>query len=117
MADIIPRDFIELVLAKTDIVDLINTHIPLRKKSGNNYFARCPFHQEKSASFSVSQPKQFYYCFGCGAHGNALDFIMQHERLNFPEAIKNLATLVGMEIPRVAGQTKYEQPLTALYDL
>src|SRR5579862_607106 len=100
MADIIPREFIELLLAKTDLVDLINTQVPLRKKSGNNYFACCPFHNEKSPSFSVSQPKQFYYCFGCGAHGNAIDFLIQYDRLSFPEAIETLAKQVGMEVPR-----------------
>src|SRR5580704_4665895 len=117
MADIIPRDFIELVLAKTDIVDLINTHIPLRKKSGSNYFARCPFHNEKSASFSVSQPKQFYYCFGCGAHGNAIDFMMQHERLSFPEAIEVLARETGMEVPKSVAGIKKDDSLPALFDL
>ncbi len=113
----IPRDFIELVLAKIDLVDLINTQIPLRKKSGSNYFARCPFHNEKSASFSVSQPKQFYYCFGCGAHGNAIDFMMQHERLSFPEAIETLARQAGMEVPHTAMGNKKEDVLPGLYDL
>ena len=117
MPDIIPREFIELLLAKIDLVDLINTQVPLRKKSGNNYFARCPFHNEKSASFSVSQPKQFYYCFGCGAHGNAIDFLMQHERLNFPEAIEALARQVGMEIPRQSAMPKKDDSLPALYEL
>jgi len=113
----IPREFIELLLAKIDIVDLINTQIPLRKKSGSNYFARCPFHNEKSASFSVSQQKQFYYCFGCGAHGNAIDFMMQHERLSFPEAIETLARTAGMEVPKVAGGAKKDDSLPALYAL
>jgi DNA primase len=118
MADIIPREFIELLLAKIDLVDLINTQIPLRKKSGSNYFARCPFHNEKSASFSVSQPKQFYYCFGCGAHGNAIDFMMQHDRLSFPEAIEALARQAGMEVPRTSGSApKKDDSLPALYDL
>lgn len=118
MADIIPREFIELLLAKLDLVDLINTQVPLRKKSGSNYFARCPFHNEKSASFSVSQPKQFYYCFGCGAHGNAIDFMMQHDRLSFPEAVETLARQVGMEIPRSAAHlVKKDDSLPALYDL
>lgn len=117
MADIIPRDFIELLLAKIDLVDLINTQIPLRKKSGSNYFARCPFHNEKSASFSVSQPKQFYYCFGCGAHGNAIDFMMQHDRLSFPEAVEALARLAGMEVPRSHAENKSDNSLPALYDL
>jgi DNA primase len=117
MADNIPREFIELLLAKIDLVDLINVQIPLRKKSGSNYFARCPFHNEKSASFSVSQPKQFYYCFGCGAHGNAIDFMMQHDHLNFPEAIETLARQLGMEIPRTSGMVKKEDSLPALYAL
>ena len=63
----IPREFIELLLAKIDLVEFIHSQVPLRKKTGSNYFACCPFHNEKNASFSVSQPKQFYYCFGCGA--------------------------------------------------
>lgn len=112
----IPREFIELLLARIDIVDLINTHIPLRKKSGSNYFARCPFHNEKSASFSVSQPKQFYYCFGCGAHGNAIDFMIQHERMSFPEAIESLAREAGMEIPQNAGVVRKNESLSVLYD-
>lgn len=114
----IPREFIELLLAKIDLVDLINTQIPLRKKSGSNYFARCPFHNEKSASFSVSQPKQFYHCFGCGAHGNAIDFLMNHERLTFPEAIESLARTCGMEVPHSASPNiKKDDSLPALYDL
>lgn len=113
----IPREFIELLLAKIDLVDLINTQIPLRKKTGSNYFARCPFHNEKSASFSVSQPKQFYYCFGCGAHGNAIDFLMHHERLSFPEAIESLARTCAMEIPNSAANIKKDDNLPALYDL
>src|SRR3989338_10784306 len=116
MTGTIPREFIDLLLAKIDLVDLINAQIPLRKKSGNNYFACCPFHNEKSASFSVSQPKQFYYCFGCGAHGNAIDFMMQHDRLSFPEAIENLAKQFGMEIPRIKEMVKKEDSLSGLYD-
>lgn len=98
--ELIPRDFIHLLLSRIDIVDLIDGRVPLRKKSSNNYFACCPFHTEKSASFSVSQNKQFYYCFGCGAHGNAIDFLIQFDRLSFPEAIETLAKQVGIEIPR-----------------
>ncbi len=113
----IPREFIAQLLAKIDLVDLINTHIPLRKKSAHNYFARCPFHSEKSASFSVSQPKQFYHCFGCGAHGNAIDFIMQHERLSFPETINTLARQVGMSVPTQPGAAKKDDSLALLYDI
>ncbi|MFZ2315818.1 MAG: DNA primase [Gammaproteobacteria bacterium] len=113
----IPREFIDLLITKIDIVDLINIHIPLRKKSGSNYFARCPFHQEKSGSFSVSQTKQFYYCFGCGAHGNAIDFIIQHEHQSFPEAVETLARQAGMEVPRSADAPKKDESLPALYEL
>ncbi len=120
MTDIIPRDFIELLLSKIDLVDLIHPHVPLRKKSGSNYFARCPFHNEKSASFSVSQTKQFFYCFGCGAHGNAIDFLMQHDRLSFPDAIETLAHHAGMEVPRTHSNNaaaKKEDSIPALYEL
>jgi len=99
MVQHIPREFIQLLLSKTDIVDLIDSRVPLRKKSSNNHFACCPFHNEKSASFSVSDAKQFYYCFGCGAHGNAIDFLMNYDRLTFPEAIEALAKYAGMEVP------------------
>ncbi len=98
--ELIPREFIQQLLARVDLVDFIDGRVPLRKKSSNNYFACCPFHAEKSASFSVSQHKQFYYCFGCGAHGNAIDFLMQYDKLSFPEAIESLAKLTGMIIPR-----------------
>src|SRR5579885_3168760 len=102
----IPREFIRQLLDRVEIVDLIDGRLPLKKKSGSNYFACCPFHAEKSASFSVSQSKQFYYCFGCGAHGNAIDFLMQYERLSFPEAIETLAKQLGMNIPHSKTQEK-----------
>jgi DNA primase len=115
----IPRDFIELLLARIDLVDFIGQLVPLKKKTGSNYFARCPFHQEKSASFSVSQTKQFYYCFGCGAHGNAIDFLMNHDHLSFPEAVENLARTANMEVPRTnnAPAPKKDDSLPALYEL
>lgn len=113
----IPREFIQLLLARTELVDLIDGRVPLRKKSSNNYFACCPFHSEKSASFSVSQNKQFYYCFGCGAHGNAIDFLMQYDRLSFPEAIEALAKFAGMEIPREANITAKPTVSNDVYDL
>ncbi|EKD75261.1 MAG: hypothetical protein ACD_44C00190G0002 [uncultured bacterium] len=100
MTNTIPREFIDLLLSRIELVDLIDHRVPLRKKSSNNYFACCPFHTEKSASFSVSQKKQFYYCFGCGAHGNAIDFLMKYDRLSFPEAIEALAKEAQLEIPR-----------------
>ena len=73
----IPHDFIDELLAKVDIVDVIEPYVPL-KKGGANYMACCPFHKEKTASFSVSPTKQFYHCFGCGAHGSAISFLMEH---------------------------------------
>lgn len=113
----IPRDFIDLLLTKVDLVDLIKLQVPLPKKTGSNYFGRCPFHTEKSASFSVSQPKQFYYCFGCGAHGNAIDFMMQHDRLSFPEAIEALARQTGLEVPKTVTQATKSDNLNDLYDM
>ena len=108
MSESIPREFIDLLLAKIDIVDLIHPFVPLKKKSANNFFACCPFHQEKSASFSVSQNKQFYYCFGCGAHGNAIDFLMNYDRLSFPEAVTLLARQYGMEVPQIKRPIAHE---------
>ncbi len=99
MAGLIPRQFIDDLLARTDIVDLINTRVPL-KKAGKNYQACCPFHTEKSPSFSVSPDKQFYHCFGCGEHGNAISFVMEFDRLDFVDAIEELASMQGMEVPR-----------------
>ncbi|HCD14360.1 DNA primase [Shewanella sp.] len=95
----IPRDFINELIARTDIVDLIDHKVPL-KKAGKNYSACCPFHSEKSPSFTVSRDKQFYHCFGCGAHGNAIDFIMEYDRLEFLDAIEELASQLGLEVPR-----------------
>src|SRR5579872_3983176 len=106
MANHIPRDFIEQLLARIDLVDLIDGRITLRKKTGSNFFACCPFHQEKSASFSVSQTKQFYYCFGCGAHGNAIDFLIHYDRLSFPEAVEALAKQLGLALPHSKTQEK-----------
>lgn len=106
MAEHIPKEFLELVLQRTDLVSLIDGRIPLRKKTGNNFFACCPFHNEKSASFSVSQAKQFYYCFGCGAHGNAIDFLMNYDRLTFPEAVETLARQLGLTVPHSKNQEK-----------
>ncbi|ELL0572186.1 DNA primase [Vibrio fluvialis] len=99
MAGQIPRSFIDDLLARLDIVDIIDARVKLKKK-GKNYSACCPFHNEKTPSFSVSQEKQFYHCFGCGVHGNAIDFMMEYERLEFPEAIEELASFLGLEVPR-----------------
>ncbi|EOD80328.1 DNA primase [Grimontia sp. AD028] len=99
MAGKIPRSFIDDLLARLDIVELIDARVKL-KKQGKNYGACCPFHNEKTPSFSVSQEKQFYHCFGCGAHGNAIDFVMEFDRLEFVEAIEELASSLGLDVPR-----------------
>ncbi|MCB1749659.1 MAG: DNA primase [Gammaproteobacteria bacterium] len=101
MAGRIPEQFIDDLLARTDIVDLIETYLPLRK-AGRDFQALCPFHGEKTPSFTVSREKQFYHCFGCGAHGSAIGFLMQHRNLEFVEAVEELATAAGMEVPREA---------------
>lgn len=99
MAGLIPQSFIDDLLNRTDIVDVVSSRVQM-KKAGKNYTACCPFHKEKNPSFSVSPDKQFYYCFGCGAGGNALGFIMDHDNLDFPQAVEELAKAAGMEIPR-----------------
>ncbi len=109
MAGLIPREFINDLLLRVDIVDLIDSHVPL-KKTGSNYMARCPFHNEKSASFSVNRNKQFYHCFGCGVSGNAVSFLMDFSHLNFVEAIEELASFVGVEVPREAGTHQNSAP-------
>ena len=102
MAGLIPQSFIDDLLNRTDIVDVVSSRVQM-KKAGKNYTACCPFHKEKTPSFSVSPDKQFYYCFGCGAGGNALGFIMDHDNLDFPQAVEELAKAAGMEIPREEG--------------
>src|SRR5690554_1316597 len=99
MAGLIPQGFIDDLLGRTDVVEVVGSRLKL-KKTGKNYSALCPFHNEKSPSFSVSPDKQFYYCFGCGAGGNALGFIMDHDSLDFPQAVEDLAKRAGMEVPR-----------------
>lgn len=98
MAGLIPRSFIDDILARTDIVELINSRVKL-KKAGRDYQACCPFHHEKTPSFTVSQKKQFYHCFGCHAHGNAISFLMEYDKLEYVEAIEELALMHGLEIP------------------
>ncbi len=102
MAGRIPQSFIDDLVARSDIVELIGSRVPL-KKSGREYKARCPFHDEKSPSFWVSPDKQFYHCFGCGAHGTVLGFLINHDRLSFPEAVEELASRAGVDIPREVG--------------
>ncbi len=98
MAGRIPQHFIDELLNRVDIVDLIDSRVPLRK-AGRDFQARCPFHEEKSPSFTVSQTKQFYHCFGCGAHGSAISFLMEYDHLDFIEAIKELADKAGIALP------------------
>lgn len=99
MAGRIPRNFIDDLLSRTDLVGLIDQRVRL-KKAGKNYQACCPFHNEKSPSFTVSPDKQFYHCFGCGAHGNAISFLMEYEHLEFVEAIEDLAAAAGVSVER-----------------
>ena len=124
MAGNIPRAFIDDLIERIDIVEVVDHRVKL-KKSGKNYSACCPFHDEKSPSFTVSPDKQFYYCFGCGATGNALGFLMEYERLAFPDAIESLAKLAGLTVPREentdpkqrARQQAQEQARNTLYTL
>jgi DNA primase len=111
----IPNDFIQTLLARVDIVEVIDRYVPL-KKAGANYAACCPFHSEKSPSFTVSPTKQFYHCFGCGAHGTAIGFLMEHAGKTFPDAVEDLAREAGLEVPRVERPGEREER-AALDDL
>ena len=102
MAGRIPRQFIDELMLRSDIVEVIDARVPL-KKAGKDYKACCPFHQEKTPSFTVSADKQFYHCFGCGQHGTVIGFLMEYDRMSFPEAVEELARRAGMEIPKEAG--------------
>ncbi len=110
----IPRDFIDTLLARVDIVDVIDRRVPL-KKAGQNYQACCPFHSEKTPSFTVSPTKQFYHCFGCGAHGSALGFLMEYEHMGFPDAVTALAQDVGLPVPE-SGEPGRPKPPPALWE-
>lgn len=113
----IPQAFIDELMNRVDIVDVIDSRVQL-KKAGHEYKACCPFHNEKTPSFTVSPSKQFYHCFGCGAHGTALGFLMEYEHLGFVEAIEDLAGQVGLEIPYEQGQGYSSNPETGkLYDI
>ncbi|WP_133510752.1 DNA primase [Candidatus Thiosymbion oneisti] len=116
MAGRIPPEFIDALLARTDIVNLINSRVSLRK-AGKDYQACCPFHDEKTPSFTVSPDKQFYHCFGCGAHGSAIGFLMEYERQEFREAVEELAQQAGMEIPVDGEGVRAGPDLRPLYDL
>jgi DNA primase len=109
MAGKIPQEFIDELVARTDIVELIDSRVPL-KKAGREFTACCPFHNEKSPSFTVSPTKQFYHCFGCGAHGTAIGFLMEYEHMEFPEAVEDLARRAGLTVPRVGGDSRDDAP-------
>jgi DNA primase len=119
MAGMIPRDFIDDLLTRVDIVDVINPRVTLKKK-GREYTACCPFHNEKTPSFTVSPSKQFYHCFGCGVHGSAISFLMEYEHLEFVESIETLARSIGVEVPYEKGSKpseKKQQQNKNLYSL
>ena len=112
----IPDAFIDDLLARTDIVEVIQARVPL-KRQGKEYASRCPFHDERSASFTVSPTKQFYHCFGCGAHGTAISFVMNYDRLEFLDAVDELAKRVGMEIPRDTQQRNADPDTRDIYSV
>jgi DNA primase len=119
MSGRIPRQFIDDLLVRVDIVDLIDTHVPL-KKVGANFVARCPFHSEKTPSFSVSRNRQMYHCFGCGVSGNAISFLMDYSHLGFVEAVEDLAAFVGIDVPRERGVNSVSEvkiDLSGLYSV
>ncbi|MBS1221724.1 MAG: primase, partial [Proteobacteria bacterium] len=99
MAGRIPQEFLDQLLNRVDLVEIVNSRVPLRR-AGREFMACCPFHAEKTPSFSVSPSKQFYHCFGCGAHGNAIGFLMDYERLEFLDAVEELARHAGLELPQ-----------------
>ncbi len=114
MAGRIPERFVDELLARSDIVELIQERVPLRR-AGRDWTACCPFHDERTPSFTVSPSKQFYHCFGCGAHGSAIGFLMNYDRLEFPDAVEELARRAGLEVPREGGRGAPREDSTDLY--
>lgn len=112
----IPKSFIQDLLNRLDIVDVIERYVPL-KKAGANYVACCPFHNEKTPSFTVSQSKQFYHCFGCGAHGTAIGFVMEHAGMGFVEAVEELARGIGLTVPQEQSNVAVHKVAPDLYEL
>jgi len=110
----IPQHFIDELIARTDIIEVIGSRVQL-KRAGREYKACCPFHDEKTPSFTVSPDKQFYHCFGCGAHGTALGFVMEYDHASFVEAVEDLAARAGLEVPREGGAAAPAQPHDELY--
>ena len=111
----IPDAFIDDLLARSDIVEVVGARVPL-KKQGREYSARCPFHDERSPSFTVSPTKQFYHCFGCGAHGTAISFLMNYDRMEFLDAVEELAKRVGMVVPRETAQRNADPEAQSLFN-
>jgi len=116
MAGRIPQQFIDDLLNQADIIDVIDSRVALKKR-GKEHIACCPFHSEKTPSFTVSHNKQFYHCFGCGAHGTALGFIMEYERLDFVDAIEALAAEYQMEVPREQGHSQQQDDKKPIYQI
>ncbi len=112
----IPDAFIDDLIARTDIVELIGARVPL-KRAGREFHGLCPFHDERTPSFTVSPTKQFYHCFGCGAHGSALRFLMEYDRLEFLDAVEDLARRSGVEVPRETRQRNEDGGLRRMYDM
>jgi len=108
----IPKKFIDDLLSRIDIIDVIDARVPL-KKAGKDYKACCPFHEEKTPSFTVSQDKQFYHCFGCGVNGSAIKFLMDYEHMSFPEAVKDLAQRAGVSVPQDSQYSEDKPDITA----
>lgn len=116
MPGLIPDRFIDELLARVDIVDVVQQRVPL-KRAGREWTACCPFHDERTPSFTVSPAKQFYHCFGCGAHGSAIKFLMDYDRLEFPDAVEELAQAVGITVPHEGGPARPREDRTDLYAL
>src|SRR3954465_7823940 len=114
----IPNDFVQTLLSRVDFVEVVDRFVPL-KKAGANYVACCPFHTEKTPSFSVSPTKQFYHCFGCGAHGTAIGFLMEHAGKSFPDAVEELARDAGLAVPptALAGERERREESSDLAEL
>ena len=116
MPGLIPERFIDELLARVDIVDVVQQRVPL-KRAGREWTACCPFHDERTPSFYVSPAKQFYHCFGCGAHGSAVGFLMNYDRLEFPDAVEELAQSAGLTVPHEGGAARPREDHTDLYSL
>src|SRR6185437_2311238 len=108
MSGLIPRPFIDDLLHRTDLVELIDSYVPLKKR-GNSFLACCPFHTEKTPSFNVNAKKQFYHCFGCGASGNAISFVMNYLNQGFIDAIETMASRLGLTVPKEGSPEKSKQ--------